>query len=43
MIDKLAGAAEDGTTSFAVVVAFFITDNEITFADDVLIGLVHLS
>jgi hypothetical protein len=43
MIDKLTGAAEDGTTSFAMVVTFFITDDEIAFAGDVLIGLVYLS
>lgn len=41
--DELAGAAEDRITSFAMVISFFISNDEIAFADDMLIGLVHLS
>lgn len=41
--DELTGAAEDGTAAFTVVIAILVSNDEITFADDMLIGLMHLS
>ena len=41
--DELTGAAEDRATSFAMVIAFFVSNDEIAFTDDMLVGLVHLS